>query len=259
MQKCIGSLKDSRGDIIFSMEGDTFLISSHNKQVAISDDELKEVNGKLYANIKFLNMIDFPEVEVPEHVLELKTQYRKEIALAKNSVAIVEHEKGKIYLSVSNDCRVYAKLGDKTAITEKIYLVEGKKAIYVPDLELETSFLEVPEIVEDKLKAAKKAIEMKDLRLVYAGKSLLSGKDYYKLSCEVPSQTWYRVRECFEYHGERGIPGALEGWVTAVPDLVEEYLRLRNTISSRKDEIENQKAQAAKGQKKLTEAILKAQ
>jgi hypothetical protein len=96
--------------------------------------------------------------------------------------------------------------------------------------------------------------------LIYAGKSLLTGKDYFQLSCDVDSQKWYRIRDCFQWFGEDKNNGTLSGWLTATPELVEQYLYLKTpSVASRKTEIEKQKIQAEKAQKKVIEAILKSQ
>jgi len=75
-------------------------------------------------------------------------------------------------------------------------------------------------------------------------KSLLTGKDYYKFNCDVSEGAWNRVKNLFEYFGEPGSLGTLEGWLTSSPELVEEYLLIRNPIVSRKAEIEKQKINA---------------
>jgi hypothetical protein len=261
MEKRLGSIPGPNGPIIFSMEGDRFLIGSVNRQVAIEDEEFSEVNGHLYANIQFLKLgEDFQEIMVPDQVLELKTKYRKENALSKNCVVVIEHPKGKIYISISSDCKIFVKMGEKTVTADKTYFIEGKRALYVPELELDTTFLEVPDIVEEKLKDSIRAIERGNLCLIYAGKSLLNNKYYYKLSCNVDTQTWYRIRDVFQWFGEDRNTGGLSGWLTAIPELVEQYLYLKTpSVANRETEIDKQKIQAEKKQEKIVQAILKSQ
>jgi hypothetical protein len=116
----------------------------------------------------------------------------------------------------------------------------------VPDLDLDFPFLELPVEVEIEFKKAKKEKAMASLCLVYVGRSRLTGKDYYDFNVDVPQQTWDRVKMLFENFGEGGGDGGLEGWFTSSPGLVEEYLRIRNPIESRKSEIEKGKAKAVK-------------
>jgi hypothetical protein len=108
----------------------------------------------------------------------------------------------------------------------------------------------IPEGVEKAYRQAKREREHKNMHLVYAGRSLLTGKDYYRLSCDVSRDTMNRVKEQFE-HFEPGDVGTLEGWLTSEPERVEQYLRIRNPVSSRKAEIEKQRAAAIKANEKI--------
>ncbi|HEY5124660.1 MAG TPA: hypothetical protein VIK14_13095 [Ignavibacteria bacterium] len=134
--------------------------------------------------------------------------------------------------------------------------------VFVPDLNLESAFVEVPQEVEAEFKRVKREKESGGLHLVYAGQSLLTGTDYYSFNCDVPQNTWFRVKELFEYFDEESDAanlGGLQGWLTSNPGLVEEYLRLRrNTTKDRAEEIEKQKAKAGKKQAEIIKKLVEA-
>lgn len=161
-----------------------------------------------------------------------------------------------MFFSLTNSGEILCSTGNKTETVDHIYNIEGKRAVYVPGLGLENSFLEVPEKVEAAQKDFQRREAYQKLHMVYAGRSLLTGIDYYDFSADVSRETWNRVKSIFEYFGEGGDAG-LEGWLTSEPEKVEEWLRIRkNLISERREEIEQQKVTFLKAQaaavKKLT-------
>lgn len=155
-------------------------------------------------------------------------------------------------LSIAAAGLIKAKLGEIEETTDTFYTVEGKRIIIFPGLD--NPFVVIPEGVEKAYRQAKQEIEHKNLHLVYAGRSLLAGRDYYRLSCEVSRDTLNRAQGKFEYF-EPGDLGTLEGWLTCDPEKVEEYLRIRNPVSSRKAEIDKQRAAAIKANEKLIEKL----
>lgn len=163
-----------------------------------------------------------------------------------NSIGTTETTQGTVCFSINEECKLVAKLGENAVKTDKIFDIEGKKAILVPELALDFAFLEIPPEVEIEVKKAKREHALTGFHLVYVGRSILTGKDYYNFNVDVTQQQWDRVKNCFEYFGEESNEIGLTGWLTSSPGLVEEYLRIRNPIASRKEEIDKQKAKAEK-------------
>lgn len=241
------------GTITFSMDGDTLLAHSANdRQTAIYDNEIKNVDGKTYFDARWLKLgSDFLELEIPAYILQMRDETRKENKISKGTIANVETSQGKVYFSLDENGWIIARLEEKEAFSDKIEEIEGKKAINIQALGLEVPYIEVPEVVEKAFLDARRGKELKDLHLVYAGRSLLTGQDYFGLSCDVSQQMWDRVKNLFEWFGEDEQLGRLSGWLTTKTELVEEFLHLqKNTVKDRAAEIEKQKAKAKASQVK---------
>jgi len=221
----------------------------------VYDDDIKEVDGlKVFEIPKgFSGFLEAPYIEIPGYILEGRDEYLKEIENSKGNIGSTETAQGKVYFYLTEDGKVRAKFGELEETTDTFYTVEGKRVIIFPGLD--NPFVVLPEGVEKAYWQAKRKREHKNMHLVYAGRSLLTGKDYYRLSCEVSRYTMNRVKEQFEYF-EPGDVGTLEGWLTADPEKVEEYLRIRNPISSRKEEIEKQRAEAIKANEKIIKKMM---
>jgi len=242
----IGSVNGEKESVCFYMDGDTLKAETYKICSTIPDSLIKELNGKYYAdlNLNFESVLN--HIEIPESVLTARDKIRKENNLAKNTAGSNKTSQGKVYFSIDGSDYIIAKVGEKAVKKDRIFNIEGKRVLFVPDLDLDSSFLELPAEVEKKFKRAKKEKAFSTLCLVYVGRSLLTGKDYYDFNVDVSQQTWDRVRMLFENFGEGGGDGGLEGWLTSSPGLVEEYLRIRNPIESRKSEIETGKVKAVK-------------
>jgi hypothetical protein len=252
--KIIGNMPGPNGQITFSMDYDTLLVQSANsRQIAIYDEQLKKVDGKTYFDARWLKLgSDFPEIEIPTYILQARDEKRKENGISRGTIGCTESHTGKIIrFLIGSGGQLIARLGEKEVISDKIEEIEGKKAVNVQALCLDVPFIEVPDVVEKAFLDAKRGKELQDLHLVYAGRSLLTGQDYFKLSCDIPGQMWDRVKNLFEWLGEDEQPGRLSGWATTKPELAEEYLHLRkNTVKDREAEITKQKAKAKAAQEK---------
>ena len=259
MSRIIGNTNGPHGSIIFSINGDKFEIQTTYRKFIVPDSAIESKDGKYIVDISQYALKD-KEFEIPEFIIERLKQAREEQALLKNSVGILEHKSGKIYFSLDENGQLTAKLGEKKAIISKIETIETKRAGYVPGLDLGVPFIEIPAEAEEAHRKAEDERKRADLHLVYRGKSLLSGSEYYAPASEIDSHTFERVKQYFEWFGEpgeAGISGALSGWLTADPANVEEKLRITNSVESRKDEIEKQKAEIQKQQAKDLKKIFK--
>jgi len=263
MFRHLGYIETDIGTIDFSInEYGFFEIRTHKSFYAVYENELVEKDGKFYFKLpdrdfKVLNDVVFSEIEIPADILEEMEKALSEFKLNEKSIESTETPKGKVYFSLSADGKIIAKIGGKASKTDKIYTLENNRVVVAPDLNLESAFVKVPQEVESAFERVKSERRSRELHLIYAGRSFLSGKDYYNFNCEVSEGTWNRVKELFEYFGEDGdIKGSLEGWLTSNPKLVEEYLRLRkNTIAERKAEIEKQIEKAKKANAKIIEKL----
>jgi len=75
---------------------------------------------------------------------------------------------------------------------------------------------------------------------------------------EISEGVYNLVRNYVEYFDEDSDDsplGGLHGWLTSDPELVEEVLRIRNPVTRRQGEIDNQKAEAADANIKLSKKI----
>ena len=253
----IGSTEGPKGTNVFLMNDGKFEIKTAYHTFSVPDSRIEILDGKCFydASKDYIGE-KFSEIEIPEGVIKLKDEETLKYEKLLNSIGTTETTQGTVYFSINADCQLIAKLGEKAVKTDKIYDVESRKAIFVPELGLDFAFLEIPPEVEIEVKKAKRAQALTGFHLVYVGRSLLTGKDYYNFNVDITQQQWNRVKNCFEFFGDESNEIGLTGWLTSSPGLVEEYLRIRNPISSRKDEIEKQKAKAEKANaaliKKLT-------
>ncbi len=250
---------DDIGTVRFQMFEYSFEIKTPKQVIRVPEKYIKEVDGKYIFQVpggalSATNRV--PEIEIPAYVIEAKNRYQAEYEQIQASIGHTETTRGKVFFSLTNSGEILCSTGNKTETVDHIYNIEGKRAVYVPGLGLENSFLEVPEKVEAAQKDFQRREAYQKLHMVYAGRSLLTGIDYYDFSADVSRETWNRVKSIFEYFGEGGDAG-LEGWLTSEPEKVEEWLRIRkNLISERREEIEQQKVTFLKAQaaavKKLT-------
>lgn len=254
MNYTLGYIETDIGTVIFQMNASNFEIQTPKATFTVYADDIKEVEGlKVFEIPKgFSGFRDIPYVEIPGYILEGRDEYLKETENSKGNVGSTETNQGKVFFYLTAEGLIKVKLGEIEETTDTIYTVEGKRVIIFPMLD--NPFVVIPDGVEKAYRQAKQEREHKNLHLVYAGRSLLTNADYYKLSCDVSRDTLNRAQGKFQYF-EPGDMGTLEGWLTADPENVEEYLRIRNSVSSRKAEIEKQRAAAIKANDKLIEKL----
>jgi hypothetical protein len=256
MNYFLGQTETDIGSVRFEMNASNFEIWTPKRTFTVYDDDIEEVDGIFVFHIPDNVTSGFQnvrEIEIPAYILDRKAEILKEIEAGKNSIGSTETPQGKVYFYLTEDGKVRAKLGELEEITEIFYTIEGKRVMLFPGLDI--PFVVLPEGVEKAYWQAKRKREHKNMHLVYAGRSLLTGKDYYRLSCDVSRDAMNRVKEQFE-HFEPGDVGTLEGWLTSEPERVEQYLRIRNPISNRKAEIEKQRAAAIKANEKIIKKMM---
>lgn len=256
----IGYIETESGTVFFEMNNGNFEIKLPDNTFHVYDEDLKEIDGKFFFDLPEDRISCFwktKTIEIPADVLERKEEYLKEIENSRGSIGSTETNQGKVYFYLTAEGMIKAKLGELEETTDTFYTVENQRNVFLHGLGLDIPFVVIPEGVEKAYNQVKWNREQKNKYLVYAGRSLLTGKDYYRFSCDISQDTLNRAQGKFEYF-EPGDLGTLEGWLTSDPEKVEEYLRIRNPISSRKAEIDKQKEQAVKTNKKLIEKLMKA-
>jgi|SRR5665647_3723091 len=264
MFRYLGNTESEIGTINFSVNDGGYLEIQTPKTLYVMDEnELIEKDGKYYfplpkKDYKIVNEDVYSEIEIQEDVLEEMEKALIEFEAHKNSIASTETIRGDVFFSISEDGKIISKHGEKSVKTDRIFNVECKKVVYVPEFDFDSVFVEIPSEVELELNRFQRDRAMKNLHMLYAGKSLLDGKDFFKFNIKVSENVMYRVKNLFEYFEEdceSAYLGGLRGYMTSNPELVEEILRIRNPISSRNAEIEKQKAQAASVNMKIIEKL----
>jgi hypothetical protein len=166
-----------------------FEIDTYERKFTVSDNEIKETCGKYFFN----------EIEIPVNVIEQKNALDLDLKLRKGSIGSVKTTQGNVYISLNEkNGQVIARCGEKEAIAGDIEIVENKKAINVQSLGLEFPYIEVPATVENAFRKVKNEKLMQGCSLISVGKSLLTGKEYYKFSAKIPTSEWIKVKNYFE-------------------------------------------------------------
>jgi len=255
MNYTLGYTETDIGTVVFKMNASNFEIQTHKATFTVSGNDIEEIEGKSLFKIPsgLSGFRDVPYIEIPDTVLERKEEYLNEIEMSKGNIGSTETNQGKVFFYLTAEGLIKAKLGEIEETTDTFYTVEGKRVMLLPGLDI--PFVVIPDGVEKAYRQAKQEREHKNLHLVYAGRSLLTNADYYKLSCDVSRDTLNRAHGKFEYF-EPGDMGTLEGWLTCDPEKVEECLRIRNPVSSRTAEIDKQRAAAIKANDKLIEKLM---
>ena len=226
----------SRKSIQFCWEFGKLKIRTYEQHIAVTDGDIYERDGKHFIMPPCLNRHHNPaEIEIPATVIEQFEQLNTNLKNSRESLGHVDHKVGKIFLSLDMDGKIIAKQGSKTAISD-MEIIENKNAINIESLGLDCPFIEVPPKVEKAYIEAKNIRIMESVRLIYAGKSLLTGKDYFKFNKSVPLEEWEKAESLFEDFGVSG--SGLQGWLTSQPEKVQKLLGLKPTEGKREHDDE---------------------
>ena len=232
--------RGARNFIEFSLIDGKLGIDTFERNYLISDSEIETRDGiHFFKPSKQNPKCTLKVIEIPEDVIERKDALNIDLQNRKGSIASIDHKAGKIYFSLNEDGQIITKLGDKEAIANDIEIIETKKGIDVTSLGLEFPYLEIPADVEKAFSKAKDSKIMENCHLIYAGKSLLTGKTYFKLNSEIPSSKWDCIEDLFENFGSgSGRTGELKGWLTNQPENVRKLLGLKTTEGKREHDDE---------------------
>lgn len=217
---------------VSSKDDETFVIHGMTTRIVCRDEELKpDENGKIIISLeplmsdmrKICGDIEPPkEFEMPQEILESRAEKRRLNALAKGVIEIIEYQGEKMYFYLEGK-RLRILKGDREAIATKTEIIHGKKAVDVKKLKLGHPYLELPVDVCSQFEKVLHEEELKKLALVPAGRSMLNGREYYRLNMDIPAYMWEQVEGMFDDFGE---VGELTGWLTCDPTQVAEVLKI---------------------------------
>lgn len=157
--------------------------------------------------------------------------------------------------------KLVCTLGDKHAETTYVGKIQGHNAMKIESLDVRQNgktmmFIGIPDSVYNAFQTAKSSLALKNICLQYAGQSAETGIKFYRLSAEVPRETWRKIAkyfEKFEKDEEAALDGELRGWLTAQPGAVEKILNVREelTLTYRREQAKKRKEELAKKAQEL--------
>jgi hypothetical protein len=155
--------------------------------------------------------------------------------------------------------------GDKTAEATYCGKIQGHNAMKIESLDVRQNgkvmqFIGLPDSVYNAFRAAKSNFALKNICLLHAGQSAETGIKFYRLSAEVPRETWRKIAkyfEKFEKDEEAALEGELRGWLTAHPEAVEKILNVREelTLAYRREQAKKRKEEEEKKANELKEKL----
>ncbi len=154
--------------------------------------------------------------------------------------------------------------GDNTAEATYCGKIHGHNTMKIEKLDVKQNgktmvFIGLPYDVYNAFQSAKSNYALKNIRLVYAGRSAETGITWYSLSAEVPRDVWRKISKYFEkfWDDEDALDGELRGWLTAQPEVVEKILGVKEelTLAYRRREAKKRKEKKEQRAKELQEKI----
>lgn len=204
--------------------------------LTFQDEDFENTQGPIIIDLKPLDLeryygeTEIPtEFELPREILTERVEDRRLYALAKGSIWIDRSVDPVRYFYL--ECgRLRIKQGEKEAMVDKIYIKDGKNTVKVEALELARPYLELQGHVARAFEADMKVYQHLFPKLVFQGKSLLDGVDYYKLIGKPSKDTWSMVQRYFDDFGT--VDKTLNGWLTGNPRAVADTLGIPIEVES---------------------------
>ena len=144
----------------------------------------------------------------------------------------------EFFLKEEDQVKLVCSHDGKTAETTYCGKIQGHNAMNIEKLDVKENgktmlFIGLPDDVYNAFQAAKTNFALKNIRLVYAGRSAETGIKWYSLSAEVPRDVWRKISKYFEkfWDDEDALDGELRGWLTAQPEAVEKILNVREELT----------------------------
>lgn len=196
--------------------------------LTFKDEDFDNTQGKIIIDLKPLNLEKYygetelpTEFELPREILTERAEARRLFLLAKGACWIDHSVDPPRYFYIScGELRI--KQGDKEATVNKINKIEGKNVVKVEALELGHPYLELRGPVARAFEAEKKDHDHWFPKLVFRGKSLLDGLDYYELIGVPDKGRWSKVERYFHDFGtgDKIFNGRLTGYPKAAAKIL---------------------------------------
>ncbi len=171
----------------------------------------------------------------------------------------------EFFLKEEDQVKLVCFHGDKHAETTYCGKIQGHNAMKIESLGVKQNgkvmqFIGLPDDVYNAFQTAKSSLALKNIHLTYAGRSAETGIKFYRLSAEVPRETWRKIAkyfEKFEKDEEDSLDGELYGWLTAQPEAVEKILNVKEelTLAYRKEQAKKRKEEKKKKAQELQEKL----
>ena len=171
----------------------------------------------------------------------------------------------EFFLKEEDQVKLVCVHGDKTAEATYCGKIQGHNAMKIESLGIRQNgkvmqYIGLPDSVYNAFQNAKTNFALKNICLIYAGRSAETGIKWYSLSAVVPRDTWRKIAKYFERFDrdeEDALDGELYGWLTAQPETVEKILNVREelTLSYRKEQAKKRKEEKEKKANELKEKL----
>lgn len=199
-----------------------------HRTLIFKDEDFDNTQGPIIIDLKpldlekYYNETELPtKFELPREILTERVEVRRLYMLEKDAVGIDRSVDPVRYFYLESG-KLRIKQGEKEVTVDKMYMIYGKKAVNVEALELGHPYLWLLEPVGSLFEDAIKEFQQFSLRLVFRGKSLLDGFDYYALVDKPSKHQLSRVERYFVDFGTDD--KTLNGFLTWNPRVVADIL-----------------------------------
>jgi hypothetical protein len=227
---------------VMAIDDSSFKIASGRGKIILRDEDLKpNEEGKYIIDLAPLDLkffypnVDLPvSFEMPVEVLERRAHKRKVNAIRKDAIFEQDYKEKRLFYYIEGD-KLIIKLFDideegklipevrRETTADKIEVIHNRKAVNVKKLKLGHPYLELPGEVVQAFEKVLRAAELRTLTLKPAGISMLNGKEYFRLSVDIPAGMWDLVKSYFEDFGQEG---TMQGMLTCEPGKVADILKI---------------------------------
>lgn len=227
---------------VIAIDDSSFMIASARGKIILRDEDLKpNEEGKYVIDLAPLDLkffypdVDLPKsFEMPVEILEERARKRKENAIRRDAIFTQDYKEKRLFYYIEGE-KLIIKLFDideegklipevrSETTADKIEIIHNKKAVNVKKLKLGHPYLELPGEVVQAFEKALRDAELRTLTLKPAGISMLNGKEYFRLSVDIPEGMWDMVKNYFEDFGQEG---TMTGFLTCEPGKVADILKI---------------------------------
>jgi hypothetical protein len=218
---------------VVSVNPETFHVQVNSEAyphriLTFNDEDFENTQGPITIDLKPLYLEKYyketelpTEFELPREILTERGEARRLFLLAKGAIWIDRSVDPLRYFYVSCG-RLRIKQGENEVYVDKIDVIEGKNVIKVEALELGRPYLELQTHVAEAFADSIKLHQQLYMKLVFRGKSLLDGVDYYELIRKPSKDKWSMVQQYFEDFGtgEKTLNGLLTRYPKAVAKIL---------------------------------------